>query len=326
MMKKVLLILLCLPMIGFGQIDKLIFSSGDTIYVKVIEVGKNDITYQHKDETTNNVTKKRELAKVIYSSGRIETFQGLSILESKIAKEEKDKLYKQQRKELSEKVRDSKFSIGLVVGASLNNSTGLLDSPIPTTNAKSLINIKMIEGISINYLISNNISIHSKILYHTSGYTRTSAGNFGAQVDLTDLVFSDCIDPEYGFCYPYSEDIVNSNNALDKHKHFDYYLTLPITLQYNYKNLFVNAGGYFAYLLKSEDNLFDEISDNAEKLDLGLTLGIGFNYELNYLWDVSFEVSSLYGLTDFYSTDFPLTEFYKRSYIGMFGLTYNLEQ
>ena len=38
-MKKLLLILLCLPMIGFGQVDKIIFSSGDTIYGKVIEVG-----------------------------------------------------------------------------------------------------------------------------------------------------------------------------------------------------------------------------------------------------------------------------------------------
>ena len=35
---------------------------------------------------------------------------------------------------------------------------------------------------------------------------------------------------------------------------------------------------------------------------------------------------TIIGLTDFYSTNFPLTEFYKRSYIGMFGLTYNLEQ
>ena len=102
-MRKLLLILLCLPMIGFGQDDKIIFSSGDTIYGKVTEVGLNDLTYQYKGETTNNVSKKRELAKVIYSSGRIEVFKGLSILESKIEREEKDKLYKQQRKELSKK-------------------------------------------------------------------------------------------------------------------------------------------------------------------------------------------------------------------------------
>ena len=118
-MKKLLLILLCLPMIGFGQDDKIIFSSGDTIIGKVIEVGVNDITYQHKDETTNNVSKKRELAKVIYSSGRIETFEGLGILESKIEREENDKLYqekeKQQRKELSKKTRNSKFAIGVVL-------------------------------------------------------------------------------------------------------------------------------------------------------------------------------------------------------------------
>ena len=74
-------------MIGFGQDDKLIFSSGDTIYGKVIEVGVNDITYQHKGETTNNVSKKRELAKVIYSSGRIDTFDGLQILERNQEKE-----------------------------------------------------------------------------------------------------------------------------------------------------------------------------------------------------------------------------------------------
>ena len=47
--------LLFLPIIGFGQVDNLIFISGDTIYGKVIEVGVNDITYQHKGEITNNV-------------------------------------------------------------------------------------------------------------------------------------------------------------------------------------------------------------------------------------------------------------------------------
>ena len=95
-MKKLLLILLCLPMIGFGQDDKIIFSSGDTIIGNVVEVGVNDITYQHKGEITNNIIKKRELAKVIYSSGRIENFQGLSILSSKIAKEENKMLYLQK--------------------------------------------------------------------------------------------------------------------------------------------------------------------------------------------------------------------------------------
>jgi len=83
-MKKLLLILLCLPMIGFGQdtkLDEIVFSNGDTIFGKVIEVGVNDITYQHKGETTNNISKKRDIAKVIYSSGRVQTFDGLKVLE-----------------------------------------------------------------------------------------------------------------------------------------------------------------------------------------------------------------------------------------------------
>tara|TARA_R110002167_G_scaffold364286_1_gene585980 strand:+ start:2464 stop:3471 length:1008 start_codon:yes stop_codon:yes gene_type:complete len=109
-------------MIGFGQVDKLIFSSGDTIIGKVIEVGVNDITYQHKDETTNNVTKKRELAKVIYSSGRIETFQGLGILESKIAIEENERLYLKQKEE-NKKIRIQKREDRIDYFRELNEST-----------------------------------------------------------------------------------------------------------------------------------------------------------------------------------------------------------
>jgi opacity protein-like surface antigen len=121
-MKKLLLILLCLPMIGFGQVDKIIFSSGDTIYGKVIEVGVNEITYQHKGETTNNVTKKRELAKVIYTSGRIETFQGLGILESKIAIEENERLYLKQKEE-NKKIRIQKREDRIIYFRELNERT-----------------------------------------------------------------------------------------------------------------------------------------------------------------------------------------------------------
>lgn len=37
---------------------------------------------------------------MIYSSGRTETFQGLSILESKIEREENDKLFLKKKKEM----------------------------------------------------------------------------------------------------------------------------------------------------------------------------------------------------------------------------------
>tara|TARA_B100000945_G_C19829492_1_gene344323 strand:- start:33 stop:446 length:414 start_codon:yes stop_codon:yes gene_type:complete len=119
-MKKILLILLCLPFIGFGQdmnLDKIIFSNSDTIYGKVIEVGVNNITYQYKDETTNYISKKRDIAKVIYSSGREETFDGLRVLESKKENEKKQQIQKNYKKS---------FEIGLVPNYSLTNLNSYL--------------------------------------------------------------------------------------------------------------------------------------------------------------------------------------------------------
>ena len=119
-MKKLLLILLCLPMIGFGQVDKIIFSSGDTIYGKVIEVGVNDITYQYKGETTNNVSKKRDVAKVIYSSGRVEKFDGLQTIIDREKVKEKEKVKEIRKKHFLKELNDrSNILSVLISGASL---------------------------------------------------------------------------------------------------------------------------------------------------------------------------------------------------------------
>ena len=85
-MKKLLPILLCIPMIGLGQnekLDEIIFLNGDTIFGKVVEVGVNDITYRYKREKTNNISKNRNLVKIKYSSGRVQTFDGLKIIHAK---------------------------------------------------------------------------------------------------------------------------------------------------------------------------------------------------------------------------------------------------
>ena len=111
-MKKLLLILLCIPMIGFGQdseLDKLIFISGDTIYGNVIEVGVNKITYRHKGEATNNIVLSIKVAKIIYSSGREQIFKGLKKLETQIkySKESKEKI-ERSRIEKSKKKEETK--------------------------------------------------------------------------------------------------------------------------------------------------------------------------------------------------------------------------
>ena len=111
-MKKLLLILLCLPLIGFGQdseLDKLIFISGDTIYGNVTEVGVNKITYRHKGEATNNIVISIKVAKIIYSSGREQIFKGLKKLETQIkySKESKEKI-ERSRIEKSKKKEETK--------------------------------------------------------------------------------------------------------------------------------------------------------------------------------------------------------------------------
>jgi len=70
-MKKLLLIVLCLPMIGFGQYDKLdeiIFLNGDTIYGNVIEIGIKEVIY--KNENVNIVTRISSVEKIKFTSGR----------------------------------------------------------------------------------------------------------------------------------------------------------------------------------------------------------------------------------------------------------------
>ena len=299
-MKKLLLILLCLPMIGFGQDDKLIFSSGDTIYGKVIEVGVNDITYQHKNETTNNISKKRELAKVIYSSGRIEIFDGLQILKRNQEKEienlEKERL-KQQRKELSKKKKDFKRSLELGFFTGITSSFiskeykellgGNRVSYVGNTLLNPDVDIKSLYpsnvGISLKYNISNLISLNTNLMYQTKG----------AKLNSTEIVG--------GFgVLEYSSKLKN------------YYITLPIITKFNFNNDFsLNAGIYSSYLIeiiqevsvKGTDIDFFEINqltDNQnngyQRFDFGLILGNGFSYALNNKTHFTFDANLEYGL------------------------------
>jgi len=156
-MKKLLLILLCLPMIGFGQSDKIIFSSGDTIIGKVIEVGVNDITYQHKGETTNNVVKKRELAKIIYSSGRLETFEGLKVLESNI-----DFLKRKENNEIKYLYLNSFINI-------LNNK---IESELISLEFQNVSKISY--GIGYNFYNINKYSIDFELNYINKSYQSDS--------------------------------------------------------------------------------------------------------------------------------------------------------
>jgi hypothetical protein len=105
-MKKLLLILLCLPMIGFGQdnkLDKIIFSNGDTIFVNVVEVGLDKVIYKYQGENTHHIKKNVDIAIIKYSSGRIDTFKGLTKLENNLKKAE-EQLEKEYDKKFKKKI------------------------------------------------------------------------------------------------------------------------------------------------------------------------------------------------------------------------------
>jgi hypothetical protein len=195
-MKKILFILLCFPMIGFGQSDKIIFSIGDTIIGNVVEVGVNDITYQHKGEITNNIIKKRELAKVIYSSGRTENYAGLNRLESKIKKENHNKIRNQkleERKSLGIQ-NNWAFKIGttslIPFLTKSNASDGLFVHPEDYVDKTSILGINI--EILYNHKVNSKIGIINSLNYYYLGYVEESY-RIPMQVDISgqDLGFSD---------------------------------------------------------------------------------------------------------------------------------------
>jgi hypothetical protein len=72
-------------MIGFGQsesLDTLVFSDGKKVNAIIIEVGVDEVKYKFKNENTTNVIPSHTLEKIIFSSGRIQTFKGLNILKN----------------------------------------------------------------------------------------------------------------------------------------------------------------------------------------------------------------------------------------------------
>ena len=280
-MKKLLLILLCLPFIGFGQDDKIIFSSGDTIIGKVIEVGVYDITYQHKGENINYNSKKREIAKVIFSSGRIESFQGLK----KLQKITKEKIIVQNFKKSLE--------LGVVSGLTSSNFYGKYRKFLEDVNFEVNNLYSSNIGISLNHNFSPLISFNSKLIYNIKGNILTA-----------DFIATDV-----------TGNILGSFLSKTKYKH--QYITIPIITKFNVHNNFsLNTGIYSSYLMKiveeitfpkgqiaggitfpADTVITNTVSlDGYNRFDIGLVLGSSFSYAINNNIRFTFDANLEYGL------------------------------
>jgi hypothetical protein len=101
----------------------------------------------------------------------------------------------------------------------------------------------------------------------------------------------------------------NPIGELTFHSNFDY-LTIPILgrLTFGKKiEFYVNAGPYLGYLLKQKDiteasgeypKTEIDNTDNFEKLDFGLTTGLGMNYPLLEKLLLTVEIRNNLGLTN----------------------------
>ena len=308
-MKKLLLILLCLPMIGFGQDGKIILNNGDTIYGNVVEVGVNSITYQYKNETINNIIKKRDVAKVFYSSGRIQEFKGIGKLE-KINKPKK------KRPKFSD-------SFSAVFGMSVNK---ILD--VGPRNPNSRHNISTLEGIGFKYALSESINLNLQLIYHTKGEAWVS--------DFTDLTFGDMIDDRYGFFYPTQEDVV-SLSLLEEvvFKNNFNYISLPITVEKAFlenPKITLTGGLFYSNLISINRianknhpmiNLVD-LTPNYSATDYGGVCGVGFLYNISEKMDISIKYIAYLGLTDIHINN--EIERKTQSHVALIELSYKLKQ
>lgn len=84
------------------------------------------------------------------------------------------------------------------------------------------------------------------------------------------------------------------------------YISIPILLKYfvsENNDFYINGGPYLGYLLKIKNINDGEESDldfnnDFEKIDLGLTFGIGYNLDLSQKSYLNFELRNNFGLTN----------------------------
>src|ERR1044072_5410477 len=79
----ILLIVLFISVIAFGQNDKMFKHSGEKIEVKITKVGEFTISYTYPNETAEQTISKYAVGKIEYASGRKEEISEKIVITSK---------------------------------------------------------------------------------------------------------------------------------------------------------------------------------------------------------------------------------------------------
>jgi len=290
---KKLLLLLIIPFLSFGQnnleLDVIIFSTGDTIYGNVVEVGNNNITYSHKLESTKNIVNQSKIAKILFFSGRVEEFGGLKILELNKKNEQATELKKKEQnerlkeKQIKEELRSKRkeqrnlkfkrhFEVGLLFGANSSNIVGMEEWFDFVFNSALGYDWEFnYNGETVAYSdVYEKVSYEEKVDYSTGiliQYNHSKRISFKGQLlyhkkgaVLNNFVWAPgswWITPTStadSALPPLSEGYLGMEEVSYRHD----YISLPLSIQFNFGHkfrYFLNSGFYTAYCIQSVDKL-----------------------------------------------------------------------
>lgn len=145
-----------------------------------------------------------------------------------------------------------KGSVELGIGAGLNlsNISNL------SNNQSADLKVGFNANASGEYFFSDRWGIKAKLVFDQKGWKANtsitdSSGNFSGNQDIAFMVD---------------------------------YLTLPIMANWHFgsnRNWYLNFGPYFGFILNAEDDFFkQDLTDGLESFDIGLSLGIGYKFDI----------------------------------------------
>ena len=174
-MKKLLLILLCLPIIGFGQ-DRIILMDSTEILSRVLEVNEKNIRYRKYTNLEGPIYSKlkTEIDKIIYTNGEEDSFSKAraQLANAELLKELKDWEDRQEGKAQLDKNEEEYFMVvenmpkfpggdlGLMKYINKNvkyppiakkyNITGKVYISFVVDRSGSVTNVKVVRGVDKN--------------------------------------------------------------------------------------------------------------------------------------------------------------------------------
>ncbi|MDG1850055.1 MAG: hypothetical protein P8I82_06190 [Flavobacteriales bacterium] len=291
-MKKLLQILSFIPLMCYCQSDKLVLVSGDTLSVKIVEMGVKNIKYTHLGEDLNYFINRKKIIKIIHDSGRVDIINNR--LSNKLGRPPKNLF----------ETNFSSNKIGLLGGGnyfseSIFQGLGVTSTLIYESHLYKIAHITGEVFFSFNSLyqppsvlsgnlhrfglfIGPSIKLQDNIIraFFRVGITRDK---YIIELDKSQLSFGDQIDPNYGFVVLTAENLGEFPDNINDVDNFIIYkfgldgfyrLYKNLNLEYSLGYMYANKRDYEIVYLSSRGG-----TQNLSSINF--TLGISYNIERN---------------------------------------------